>query len=103
MPVFQNNDIDIEIFLEEKDGTSIPPGTVSAAEYRLYNLAKTELLVSKSLGAGIVSQGDALVIEITEDECQALRGVFYHEMKVTTAGKSWTALSENIRLKPTEI
>lgn len=103
MPVFQHNDIDLEVSLARRDGTLIDPATVTAAEYRLYNLAKTDTLTTKTLGSGISAGGDVLVVALSAVDTQSLRGVYYHELRVEIGGKAATVISENINMKATEI
>jgi hypothetical protein len=103
MPVFQHNDIDLEVSLAQRSGAEIDATTITAAEYRLYNVTKTEALVTKTLGSGITTTPALLIVTLSAVDTQTLRGVYYHELRIEIGGKAATVISENINLKATEI
>jgi hypothetical protein len=70
-------------FTEVINGSVVPVDidTATSAYYKIYDLSSNEILVTLTLGAGILIDGNSFVITVDPDLTEGLAGDYGHEFK----------------------
>ena len=86
-----------------RQGVAFDATELTEANYCLYSLNKKQVLISKTLGNGIVAEDSNLVINISKEESKNLAGTYYHELTITDGEHGvGTAFQKDIRFKATK-
>jgi hypothetical protein len=104
MSLYQRNDQEILVPITDSDGNEFDLSAITSATYKLLTRDRKTVLITKSLNNGITRSVNTLTITITEDDCEDIRGTYYHEASITDPVKGFsTVLNQAIYFEPTEI
>jgi hypothetical protein len=84
------------------EGIALDARNLISATYKLYSLNKKQVLLEKSIGNGIETDGPILVINLDDEDSKNLTGTYYHELTIVDGvlGRR-TAFQKDIRFKAT--